>query len=118
MTESILHPDFDDERDESDYWPDDDDDKDEWVLDCGMKDCCMPGYHFRSECYTPEMYESSVRAAERGGKRCPDGDWAGDREPGGMECEDCGCIFISNEGRSFCKVCSDAHSAVRRSGDA
>lgn len=53
---------------------------------------------------------------DRSGKRCPDGDWLGDREPGGMECEGCGCIFISNDGRPFCKVCHD--SDALSAGDA
>lgn len=28
------------------------------VLDCGLENCCMPGYHLRSECHTPEMIEA------------------------------------------------------------
>ena len=31
---------------------------DEWVLDCGYKGCCMPGYHFRSECHNAEDMEA------------------------------------------------------------
>ena len=27
-------------------------------LDCGLEGCCMPGYHMRSECHTPEMIEA------------------------------------------------------------
>jgi hypothetical protein len=38
--------------------PEDDDPEKEWVLDCGLKNCCMPGYHFRYECHTPEMIEA------------------------------------------------------------
>lgn len=52
---------------------------------------------------------------ERSGKRCPDGDWLGDLEPGGMECEGCGCIFISNDGRPFCRICHVRRSAVSAS---
>lgn len=104
---------FDEEYDDPDEWSDEDEEEDEWVLDCGDPNCCMNfGYHFRSECHTPEMVEAQARAAERGGKRCPDGDWVGDREPGGMDCGDCGCIFISNDGRPFCKVCHEAHIAA------
>lgn len=105
---------FDEEYDDPDEWTDDDDeDADEWVYDCGDPECCMNfAPHFRSECHTPEMYEQQARRAEREGKHCPDGDWVGDKEPGGMDCNDCGCIFISNEGRPYCKVCHEAHSSV------
>jgi hypothetical protein len=61
------------------------DDLDEWVFDCGDPKCCMPGPHFRSECHTAEMLEQQMRAAERGGKHCPDGDWVNDKEPGGND---------------------------------
>ena len=53
-------------------------------------------------------------ANERNCRRCPDGDWSGDTEPGGMECNQCGCIFISNDGRPLCKLCHDALESSRR----
>lgn len=31
---------------------------DEWVLDCGYEGCCMPGYHFRSECHNAADMEA------------------------------------------------------------
>jgi hypothetical protein len=37
----------------------------EWVLDCGYQGCCMPGYHFRSECHNAddiEQYEAELTA--------------------------------------------------------
>lgn len=37
-------------------------------------------------------------------RRCPDGDRPA-REPGGMECGRCGCIFIGEEWHGFCAVC-------------
>lgn len=49
---------------EPDFWDDeaeDDDPLHEWVMDCGDPKCCMNfAPHFRSECYTPEMYEAYV----------------------------------------------------------
>lgn len=40
---------------------------DEWVLACGYPGCCMPGYHFRSECHNAEdmeaMYDEHEKAA-------------------------------------------------------
>lgn len=100
------------------YWDDyDESEEDEWVLVCGYPDCCMPGYHYRSECHSGADLEAQARHAARSCKRCPDGDWVGDKEPGGMECGDCGCIFISNEGRPLCKVCHDARSQVQHSGE-
>ena len=35
-----------------------DDEHDEMVLDCDTEGCCMPGYHFRSECHTAEMMDA------------------------------------------------------------
>jgi len=58
-------------------WSDDmDDDVDdplgEWVLDCGDPECCMNfAPHYRHECYTPEMYEAAVAAAEAEGSSDP-----------------------------------------------
>lgn len=52
-------------------------------------------------------YANAPIMNERCGKRCHDGDWIGDTEPGGMECVECECIFISNDGRPLCKVCHD-----------
>lgn len=52
------------DEDEDDY---DDEDEDEWVLDCGYEGCCMPAYHFRSECHNAadiEAYEASVYAVQ------------------------------------------------------
>lgn len=52
--------DYWDERSD-DYESDDLEEADEWVLDCGDPNCCMNfTYHYRSECYTPEMYEAYV----------------------------------------------------------
>lgn len=49
-----------------DDWDEDDEDKDEWVFDCGDPNCCMNfAPHFRSECYTPEMYDAMAEEAER-----------------------------------------------------
>jgi hypothetical protein len=42
-------------------------DRDEWVMDCGDPNCCMNfAPHFRSECYTPEMYEAYVEETTGG----------------------------------------------------
>jgi len=101
---------YDFERDEEE------EDREEMVLVCGYPDCCMPGYHFRSECHNGADIERENRFAERSGKRCPDGDWIGDKEPGGMECNDCGCIFISDDGRPLCKICHDACSSDPTTG--
>lgn len=46
-------PGYPDEDEEREY-----EDRDELVLDCGLENCCMPGYHMRSECHTPEMIEA------------------------------------------------------------
>lgn len=46
-------PGYPDEDEELEY-----EDRDELVLDCGLENCCMPGYHMRSECHTPEMIEA------------------------------------------------------------
>lgn len=93
---------------------DEPDESEEMILVCGYPDCCMPGYHFRSECHNGGDIEREARFAERSGKRCADGDWIGDKEPGGEECQDCGCIFISNEGRPLCKVCHDVRSVEQQ----
>ncbi len=42
---------------------------------------------------------------DRANQRRPDGDRSTD-EPGGMECENCGCIFIGAEWHSLCAVCA------------
>lgn len=66
MNES-SHADWyeEDEDWDSDDWDADDEESDEWVLDCGDPECCMNfTYHFRSECYTPEMYEAAIAEAE------------------------------------------------------
>lgn len=39
------------------------------------------------------------------GARIPDGDWPGSKEPGGMECDYCGGIYIGDEWTPACKVC-------------
>lgn len=39
-------------------------DAQEWVLDCGYEGCCMPGYHFRSECHNAEDMEAYYREQE------------------------------------------------------
>ena len=38
-------------------------------------------------------------------KRRPEGDWPNCQEPGGCECDECGCIFIGYEGQGTCRVC-------------
>jgi len=54
-----------------DLWGDGEDDREnEWVLDCGLKDCCMPGYHYRHECHTPEMIEAQNAEYEAESTRC------------------------------------------------
>jgi hypothetical protein len=57
---------------------DDDDPENEWVLNCGLEGCCMPGYHFRYECHTPEMIEAYNAECEA--ESSPDPTPAG-REP-------------------------------------
>jgi hypothetical protein len=58
------HHDDDDEDPVMQGYPADDDgndgfhQRDEWVLDCGYEGCCMPGYHFRSECHNAEDMEA------------------------------------------------------------
>lgn len=53
---------YDDYDFDDDYLRDDDTSEpfgnDEWVLDCGYKGCCMPGYHFRSECHNAQDMEA------------------------------------------------------------
>jgi hypothetical protein len=39
---------------------------DEWVLVCGYPGCCMPGYHFRSECHNAEDMEALNAEYETG----------------------------------------------------
>ena len=34
-------------------------------------ECCMPGFHFRSECYTPEMAEEWYAAEEEAHEEDP-----------------------------------------------
>lgn len=55
-------------------WDDNDDfddeyaeeaERDEWVLDCGYEGCCMPGYHFRSECHNAKDMEAMYSEHER-----------------------------------------------------
>ena len=52
---------------EDEEWDDDDfddyeaDEEDEMVLNCGYPDCCMPGYHLRSECHNPTDIANSRR---------------------------------------------------------
>jgi Zn finger protein HypA/HybF involved in hydrogenase expression len=47
------------------------------------------------------------------GSRIKNGDWPGDKEPGGNECNNCGGIFIGNEWRDVCKRCHDFKVASR-----
>lgn len=47
---------------------------------------------------------------ERAYRRCPDGDRP-TNEPGGMECEECQCIFIGAEWHSRCRVCEEKRKA-------
>lgn len=42
--------------------------------------------------------------SERAYRRCPDGDRPA-IEPGGVECQQCGCIFIGSEWHGLCAVC-------------
>lgn len=43
--------------------------RDEWVLACGYPGCCMPGYHFRSECHNAEDMEAMYEEHEQSGQR-------------------------------------------------
>lgn len=67
-------------EEDDDDWVDDveedvDDPLDEWVMDCGDPTCCMNfAPHYRHECYTPEMYEAAVAAAEAEGSSDPTAD--------------------------------------------
>lgn len=64
--------DFERDRDELTDYDDYDREEDEWVLFCGYEGCCMPGYHFRSECHNPadmEAYEAECLAAQTTGSR-------------------------------------------------
>jgi len=59
--------DFGDDYDEEDV-----DSDDEWVLVCGYPDCCMPGYHYRSECHNGddvEAYNAECTADSAGDSR-------------------------------------------------
>ncbi len=47
------------------------------------------------------------------GRYCPERSRATD-EPGGQECNDCGCIFIGAEWHSVCSVCNDAREHAQR----
>jgi hypothetical protein len=49
-------------EEDDDIWDEDDD---PMVLVCGYSDCCMPGYHFRSECHNGEDIEA-INAEFRG----------------------------------------------------
>jgi hypothetical protein len=49
--------DYEDDRDELTDYDDFDREEDEWVLACGYPGCCMPGYHFRSECHNADDIE-------------------------------------------------------------
>lgn len=63
-----YHHEWDDDDDDRGDPPDDDPlerDADEWVLDCGYKGCCMPGYHFRSECHNAEDMEAYYKEQEQ-----------------------------------------------------
>jgi hypothetical protein len=42
---------------------------DEWVLVCGYEGCCMPGYHFRSECHNAEDMEAMHAEHEQPAER-------------------------------------------------
>ena len=59
------------ETDMHDDLPEDDDPEKEWVLDCGLEGCCMPGYHFRYECHTPEMIEAYHAECEAESSQVP-----------------------------------------------
>jgi hypothetical protein len=54
------------------------DERDEWVLACGYPGCCMPGYHFRSECHNAEDMEAMYAEHEPPQPKCscPFGDGA------------------------------------------
>lgn len=43
--------------------------RDEWVLACGYPGCCMPGYHFRSECHNAKDMEAMYEEHEQSGQR-------------------------------------------------
>lgn len=61
--ESTYDDDFD-----YDYEDDLYEDGDEWVMACGYPGCCMPGYHFRSECHNAKDMEAMYREYEQGSK--------------------------------------------------
>lgn len=53
-----------DEDDPDALYADADDEGDEWVLACGYPGCCMPGYHFRSECHNADDMEAYYAECE------------------------------------------------------
>lgn len=50
------------------FYSDDDEpperEEEEWVVDCGYPNCCMPGPHFRSECHNAEDIEAQQIVSE------------------------------------------------------
>jgi Zn finger protein HypA/HybF involved in hydrogenase expression len=74
--------------------------------------CSMGAAHMTPSYLTLE--EQKKRIAEQlHGSRIAGGDWLGDKEPGGNECNNCGGIFIGNEWRDVCKRCHDFKVACR-----
>jgi len=49
----------------------------------------------------PEFYTTVVSGARLDGSRDRPS-----KEPGGQECEKCGCIFIGEEWHDLCSVCT------------
>lgn len=38
--------------------------QDELELVCGYQNCCMPGYHLRSECHSPQDIEACIQGVD------------------------------------------------------
>lgn len=50
------------------------------------------------------------------GRYCPERSRPA-REPGGMECDSCGCIFIGEEWHNHCAVCAMLAERTKPNGD-
>src|SRR5258706_13522623 len=84
--------------------PEDHDPLNEWVIDCGDPECCMNfAPHFRSECYTPEMYEAYVVAMENECEAGGDHDWQTFREKYGEDADGNRGEWREYEGCAKCK---------------
>jgi hypothetical protein len=61
---------WEEDEDAWDNGSEDDSDDHEMVLACGYPDCCMPGYHFRSECHNGTDIEAMNAEFEAESKQC------------------------------------------------